>query len=629
MSFTINNFFKDVNKNWLSKHQIPNNDTSISHFEIIENTISKDLTKIIHRERHNKNSFGIFLESFYTGRENDVNNLHLFAESLCNFTDYTGLMKSIGLLNLYNLNSPISLDFNFDSKNNSNYTIIFEEPDIGLEKADYEKNSEILNGYKQYLDTFGKQINFHELKTEFLEIETHISKILFDTQIDIDTEIMYNPMTFNNLCQQFNNIQFEVLFDACKIPKHIQKSKIYIITNIKYMIEINRLLASKNLDFWRIWIKACIYTSLHYILPGELRKTYFNFFYKQLLGQKHEIHIDDFCIDICKTYSGDILGKLYIESDLEKFKYIKTDITNIITNIKDVAKTRILKLTWLSESSRMIAIHKLDKMSLKVAYPDIWYDIFKGEKMDKSNFLLNLLLLLKRSTNDEIQKLTSYTNINKKMWDVPCYEVNAFYYSEMNEFCIPVGFLFPPFYDKTLSFVQIMAGIGNVIGHEISHGFDKDGRKFDENGNNFPWWTSLDLELYNIKTKQIVDLFNRQKYYGLKINGEMTLDENLADFGALAITLDVIHDSWKGKSISETEKKKQLQEFFIWYSRTWVLKTTRQKQKLAVKTNVHAPAELRVNTLVPHFADFYYAFDFNEHHEGFINPEDRVDIWGK
>ena len=247
----------------------------------------------------------------------------------------------------------------------------------------------------------------------------------------------------------------------------------------------------------------------------------------------------------------------------------------------------------------------------------------------KSNFLLNLLLLLKRSTNDEIQKLTSYTNINKKMWDVPCYEVNAFYYSEMNEFCIPVGFLFPPFYDKTLSFVQIMAGIGNVIGHEISHGFDKDGRKFDENGNNFPWWTSLDLELYNIKTKQIVDLFNRQKYYGLKINGEMTLDENLADFGALAITLDVIHDSWKGKSISETEKKKQLQEFFIWYSRTWVLKTTRQKQKLAVKTNVHAPAELRVNTLVPHFADFYYAFDFNEHHEGFINPEDRVDIWGK
>jgi putative endopeptidase len=179
-----------------------------------------------------------------------------------------------------------------------------------------------------------------------------------------------------------------------------------------------------------------------------------------------------------------------------------------------------------------------------------------------------------------------------------------------------------------MSYVQIIAGLGNIVGHEISHGFDKDGRKFDEHGNNFPWWTSLDLELYHSKTKQVVDLFNNQDFYGLKINGAMTLDENLADFGAIAITLDVLKNSWTGLNLSETEKKKQLREFFTWYSKTWVYKTTREQQKLAVKTNVHAPAELRVNALIPHFEDFYYAFDFDERHEGFIKKEDRVDVWG-
>ena len=629
MSFTINNFFNDVNKKWLDKHSIPANNTSISYFELIEDKIAKDLTKIIHKERKNGSAFGDFLESFYTGRENDIHILHLFAESLSDFTDYAGLMKSIGILNLYDLNSPIPLDFNFDIKNNKNYTILIEEPDIGIEKNDYEEKSDILKGYKHYLQKFGEQLHFHELKTEFLEIETHIAKLLFDPQKDVDMEITYNPMTFKNLCSQFDNIHFDIVFEACQIPKEIYETKTYIISNIKYMKEINKLLKSKNLEFWRMWIKAYVYTSLHYIISGPLHKTYFDFFFKQILGQKHEISKDDLCLEMCKSIAGDTLGKLYVESDIEKFKKIKIHVTEIIRKIKQAAKKRIFKLTWLSESSRIIALHKLHKMNLKVAYPDVWYDIFKGVKIDKTEFLLNLLTLSKHNTINEIKKLSHFSDIHRQLWEAPCYEVNAFYYSEMNEFCIPLGFLFSPFYDENLPFVKIIAGLGNVVGHEISHGFDKDGRKFDENGNNFPWWTSLDLDLYHTKTKQVVDLFNNQKYYGLKINGTMTLDENLADFGALSISLDVIRNSWTGKSMSEADKKHELRDFFIWYSKTWVYKTTRQEQKMSVKTNVHAPAELRVNTLIPHFNDFYYAFDFNEHHEGYIKPEDRIDVWGK
>lgn len=634
MSYTIKNFFSDVNKNWLTHHKIPSNNTSVSYFDLIEKTIHTKLISILHKARKNNDPFGDFVESFYTGHANDLNILHLFVESLSNFTDHAGLMKSIGTLNLYNMRSPISLGFSHDMKNTKNYVISVAEPGTGIQKQEYVGSNDVLKNYKIYLKKFGDAIKFPELATEFLEIEKAITKFYPDPQHDIELEKLYNPMTYANLKDQFTHINFDQILTACQIPKETIEAKIYVVNNIRYLQEIDKYLKTKPIKFWQVWVKSCIYTSLHSILPHEIRKIYFAFYQKFLKGQAKESSEDQQALSICSDIAGDTIGKMYIESDLAKFRRIKEGATDVIKKVKKAAGERIMKLNWLSESSRLIAVNKLNKMNLKVAYPEVWYDSFKGVNIDKTQFLLNILTLMKKDTLYEIGKLTKQSAIDKKLWESPCFEVNAFYYSEMNEFCIPIGFLFSPFYGEEMTFVQIVAGLGNIVGHEISHGFDKDGRKFDENGNNYPWWTSLDLELYYSKTKQIIDIFNHEKYHGLKVNGELTLDENLADFGALAICLDVLHNSWNAsaeskKPLSEAEKKKQLREFFVWYSKTWAYKDTRAHQKMAVKTNVHAPAELRVNTLVPHFEEFYYAFDFDEKHEGYVAPEHRVDVWGK
>jgi len=628
MSYSINNFFNDVNKKWLAQQKIPSHNISVSYFDKIEKSIQVDLFKLIHKERKRGTKYGDFMESFYTGRSNDINMMHLFAESLSDFSDYDGLMKSIGLLNLYDMRCPISLNFALDMKNTESYTVIISEPSTGIQKADYEKVTDIQKDYKNYLEKYGAAIGFSNLSTTFLAIEKQITKLYFDIQKDVDMEVMYNPMTYKNLCAHFESINFGLIFSGCQIPKAVYESKIYTVSNVKYMSEINKYVKTKNLNFWRIWIKSCVYTSLHPYMPEPLRKIYFEFAYKQMRGQKTDTPIDEQALELSKHIVPDTVSKLYIESDLPKFKAIKSGATDVILKVKSAAFARISKLTWLSESSRKIACHKLDKMKLKVAYPEVWHDLFQGVSIDKSQFILNFLNLVKQDTLYEIEKLVRRNETHKRYWDVPCFEVNAFYYGEQNEFCIPVGFLFEPFYSDKMSFIQIVAGLGNIVGHEISHGFDKDGRKFDENGNNYPWWTSLDLEQYHVKTKQIVDLFSHQKYYGLKINGGMTLDENLADFGGLAICLDVLKNSWSA-GISESEKKAQLREFFIWYSKTWAYKTTKEHRKMAVKTDVHAPAELRVNTLVPHFDEFYYAFDFKEHEEGFVKPDKRVDVWGR
>jgi len=166
------------------------------------------------------------------------------------------------------------------------------------------------------------------------------------------------------------------------------------------------------------------------------------------------------------------------------------------------------------------------------------------------------------------------------------------------------------------------------MAHEISHGFDEEGRKFDEFGNNFPWWTSLDLELYKTKTKALIDEFDKEVHHGVKINGELTLGENLSDFGAIAICMDVLRTRWQKLGASERQGKAEMREFFVAYARSWAFKNRRAARVQAAKSDSHAPPELRVNVVLRHFTEFYEAFDFTSADEGWIPPEQRIDVWG-
>ena len=630
MSYSIKNFFTDVNKSWLSKSKILSNDKSISYYNLIDDEIKEKLKNIISLERGKDNKFGKLIESIYTGHTNDMNVLQLFVESMIQFTNHKELLRVIGILNLYNIRSPISLNFDVDMKNTSRYVVYVSEPELGLQKKAYEMDNSAdkntVKIYKNYLNKFGADVNFKSLATEFFEIEREISKLYLEPEEEDNIEIQYNPLTFKNLNDQFSHIDFEILFDACKISGDTQKSTIYVVNNIKYLHKINTYFKTKSLDFWRIWIKSCIYMALHLLLPQNIRNSHFEFYMKFLQGQKKEISNDEYAIRICREIAPDVIGKLFIESDLSKFQKIREGATKIVHLVKKIAKERISNLSWMSESSRIIAKYKLDCMKIKIAYPDVWYDSLKDIYIEKDQFLLNILNITKNDSLNEIKKLTKLGDKEKRFWDSPCFEVNAFYYSQLNEICIPLGFLYSPFYSEDLNFPQIVAGLGNIVGHEIFHGFDKDGRKFDERGNNFPWWTRLDSTLYQKETQKIIELFNNEQFYGLQVNGKLTLDENIADFGALAICMDMLEEH--SRKMNSSDRKKILREFFIWYSKTWAYKSTIAYRKEAIKTNVHAPAELRVNTLLPHFAQFYEAFDFDEGHEGFIPVFKRVHIWG-
>ena len=391
-----------------------------------------------------------------------------------------------------------------------------------------------------------------------------------------------------------------------------------IVVNPIYLKEIYSFILKKDFSYWKRLLKMYIILSLIEILPEPFTTIHFNFLYKFMLGQKERKSEDYKAYQICNDLCENTLGRLYISDDIDNFTKIRSGATDVLNIVMQSAKKSVKKLFWLSESSRKIAKFKLDKMKYQIAFPDKWLNEFTCT-IDKNCFAKNLFALRKQQMLFNIKRLQLGP---VDIWENACYDVNAFYYTELNLLCIPIGFLRPPFFSLKQSFVKNLAGLGNIMAHEIAHGFDEEGRKYDEKGNYKPWWISIDIDMYKEKTKKLIDIFNNEKYHGLKVNGELTLGENLADFGAMAICLQVLKERNSENRLSE------LREFFTAYAKSWIYKETKAKREQSIKKDRHAPPQTRVNVVIRHFQEFYDAFSITEKDPGWIPPSERIDIWG-
>jgi predicted metalloendopeptidase len=621
---SLQDFYQSVNKNWLERHTIPSDDVSYSLFDEVEETIRKDLVALLQKERRRDTPFGHFIESFYTGRKQDLANLRVFIEQISGHRD---IMSRIGLLNLYGIDSPIEVDFSYDQRDTKHYCIYISPPTLGIMKDDFKSGGDIAKKYKHYLHSLGREIGVSNLGDTIFELEKSLSVCYPDPEDEGNVDIKYNPMSYAQLAAQYPNLNFDALFDANQIPVDCRSGSI-IVTRPQYMEHINKLMKTNSAEIWDTWVQFCIYSSFIQILPPPFRTMHFEFFIRTIRGQTKQHSQDHQAVLICDELAQDALGALYVKENFAEFTKIRDGAREIYKLVHSAAQKRIMKLKWLSEDSRRAAVYKLQKMNSKIAFPETWFNEFEGLTMDPKMFMLNVLALSKKSVLYEISKLRGESPQQRRMWNNSCYEVNAYYYAELNELCVPIGFIHDPFFSLKQSFVENLAGVGNVMAHEISHGFDEEGRKFDEFGNNFPWWTSIDIELYKTRTKALVDEFDKQKFYGLKINGELTLGENLADFGAIAICMDVLRTYWQHNGATPARRLADLREFFTAYARSWAFKNRRAARLQATKSDSHAPPELRVNVVVRHFAEFYEAFGFTSADEGWIPPEHRIDVWG-
>jgi putative endopeptidase len=373
------------------------------------------------------------------------------------------------------------------------------------------------------------------------------------------------------------------------------------------------VLNSETLNLYKHWAYVTGLINSCSLLTEELRELG-SVYYRTIAGIPANTPIDKFAYQLASNTFAEPVGLYYGE------KYFgeeaKKDITEIVYQIIDAYKERILTNEILGEETKQKAILKLSKIGVKMGYPNKVEEIYNSLVFDSNDSLFDIMMELNKiKTLNSLSKLTKPTNPEK--WAMPGHMVNACYDPFVNDITFPAAILQAPFYSIKQTRSENLGGIGAVIGHEISHAFDSNGAKCDENGNINNWWTEEDMARFNAKVEDMVKQFDGIELPWGKVNGRFIVSENMADNGGMAVSLHIM------KRMS----KKSYEEFFTNWAKVWCIKAKPEYLQLLLNLDVHGPSILRANIPPRNFKEWYKAFDVKKTDKMYIKPSKRIVIW--
>lgn len=622
-------FYMYVNHHWQKEIKMPPYDGSYGVSEEVEDDLRNKLLEIIQLQRESNPSKPLskistsFLQ--YSYQKNSIFYLVSILNKIQCLQSKESIGAFIGELNRMQSCAPLSFVVSGDSYNSSECCLFIYETDLGLPGKYYytdKDEKEIQDAYKKFLKKVGDLLYQPHLEKTFM-IESAITPCLSKHSERNDISFIYNPYTIHQLEKKYKHVPWLEIFRGFGLAdKIIQKTK-YIITNERYCEGLGKIFQSFDMDTWKIWLSSLVIRTFIEYLPPPFDDLSFELYGRRLKGVSEKIPQKYLTLKILKKFTPMDLGKLFVKQIVPPDT--KSVATQLVKRLKNATMDLLSNITWMSERTKKMAIQKVDAMKFQVAYPKIWESETKNTVIEHDQPLQNLVRLNVAYTDKMIQHLEKGDcDRTEEKWDDGPFEVNAYYYSEGNMMVIPAGILRYPFFDVKRNLAWNLGGIGSAIGHEITHGFDVDGRMYDATGNYKNWWTDEDSKKYEKLTKKILNLFDGVEYMGGKVDGELTLSENLSDLGGMSIAL---------KALSETlgsnaeERKKAYRDFFTSYAISWRNKDRPQKASTALHTNSHSPAYLRVNVIVKQFEEFYIAFDIKPGDKGWLDPKDRVTIW--
>jgi putative endopeptidase len=505
-----------------------------------------------------------------------------------------------------------------DKADSSQYAVYMMYADtlIGKEYVEGEDTKEYMDLYLEYINNmlmeFGMTASEAAQSTD--SIETLLRDICAST---LTTEQLYDPsVTYNVYTEQ----ELQKLYTNVDIPKMLKTLRIdgqdkYIVMDVAQAEKINSLLVEENLQALKDYST--------FVMLNDTAK-YANANYAKLSDDmKNSLYgITESWGDekTWKDLTQDLLpwdfGTIYVEEHFSSED--KEAVEEIIQLILKEYETIIDRQEWMSEATKQKAIRKLETMQVKIGYPDEWpkeKDMMQVTPISEGGSLLsNLLVSMQVSIEDSLSRLG--TEVDRTEWDVTPQTINAMYDPSNNEIIFPAAILQAPFYDSDNSDGANLGGIGFVIAHEVSHAFDSSGALYDEYGNYNVWWTDEELEEYDRLSQSIVDYYNNYEMMGIKVNGERTLMENIADLGAMTCITSIIGDD-----------AKSLDEAFAQMAYNWASEDTASFMMYLLNTDTHSPNKVRVNAVLSSCDAFYKIYDISETDGMYVAPENRVGIW--
>jgi predicted metalloendopeptidase len=627
-------FYAYVNRNWERHTRLPSYEDSFGVSEEIEMDVRNALLGAVEKARRSTPTapLSVLASSFLhtASQRNSVLDLQRLLNTFDCMRDAADICATIGRLNRLQCAAPLSLVVNSDYYDSNKCCVYIYEASLGLPSKTYYRmngasggRTRVLTQYAALLRKVGRMMNI-ELLENAVGVESELLPYLSEGDIMGDLKYSYVPHTYRELVRDYSHIDWKGMLAAWGLPAVATDDHKYVVTNVKYLRHLDTMCAGveRTLETWRTWMRAQVILTYMKYLPPPYDDLHYALFDRALKGIAEKLPQKNLTLSVLMTYAQQDTSRMFVE--LAVPDGTKAAALRLVERLKAATLARLGAASWMTPSTRAAAIEKVRALGFQVAFPSRWRSETARVTIDPFRPLSNILALAASDSDRMIDDLTHGTcKKSQDKWTEGAFEVNAYYYPEGNLMVVPAGMLRPPFFDLRRSDAWNLGGIGAAIGHEITHGFDDEGRMFDSAGNYRDWWTPSDAEHYLKMSAGVKDLFDGTKYAGGRVNGALTLSENLADLGGLAIALTALH-----ATLPEDvgERKKALQEFFISYAVSWRQKDRPKKARQALLLDSHAPPALRVNLIVQQFDDWYEAFDI---HDGalFLPPEQRISFW--
>lgn len=629
-------FYRYVNQTWLEKAKIPPTKSAFGVSEEIEKEIEdqterllEDCVKLSKTDKKHptyleglQQMLGTLASSVYVADETNET-MKTFESILSNIQSLNSKEEVgvvLGEFLRYKIRSVFTVYAQYENKNDTKYSYTIGTGGIGLEPSFYFKRSlhraSSFALYKRMIEHLEKK-----LKIPALHCIVKLEKILAGVLLNVGRDTIEYKRTGAELEKEFQYIPFSSIFTTQGLSHW--KQRLFFVESLRWLHTLNKLFHHLGLDYWKLLLS---YEFILYALPWlppEFSDISFRFYRKHLRGQQQKISRKDQAIYVIQQYATSYFSHLYVEKVVDKRG--KPQVKAMIEMILERGKERIQSIEWLEPQTREKAKEKIEKMRFIVGYPDE-FEEHTILQLSKTNLLQNLLLLGEEQTHLEIEKLGQPIS-QQKEWDDAVFVVNAYYYTQANEMVIPAGILQYPFYDETCSDAWNLGALGCILCHEITHAFDKEGKEYDPQGYQKKWWSPSDNRNYNKQTKSLIELYSKQKLYGLPVSGKKTLSENIADIGGMGLALDALHHILNVKALTGEQREKAYQDFFIGYATSWRLKENKKKRIQGLIMDKHAPPNLRVNLVVSQFEEWYSAFAVKEKDALYVPHEKRIHIF--
>jgi len=514
-----------------------------------------------------------------------------------------------------------------DMKNSKMNAVYLGNFALGLGKDYYQKenpsNTEALAKYQDYVADIFKVLKdplAQEKAKQIVAFEKNIAKYMLTSEEENNPNLSYNPVTTRELSTLVKNLNLPELLE--KVGVHTDG---VILTEIGLYKHYDTFINEKNLPLIKDYLKYKLVTLNSNFLTQELNDLTFNFYNKYLMGQQEQRPMNKRALELINGILGEAFGKLYVEKYFPE--KAKDQMLTLIDYLKKSFAQHIKNVTWMGDTTKEKAMEKLHKFSVKVGYPDKWEDYSKLTMNPEVSLFENITQVGEWAFQKALDKVGK--EVDKTKWVLPPQTVNAYYDPTSNEIVFPAGILQPPFFSFEADPAVNFGGIGGVIGHEMTHGFDVSGAEFDANGNLQNWWEPADKENFQKATEALAKQYDQyEPVKGIFVNGTMTNVENIADLGGVNIAFDALQMYLKDHgSVGKISGFTQEQRFFLAWASVWRTLSTDQYITNQVKVDPHSPDYLRAFAPLTNVDSWYKAFDVKEGDKLYRKPEDRVKIW--